>query len=497
MKIKRFFAPDSRKALRMVQEALGEDAIIISNRRVDDGVEILAAEDFDDELAKLGELDTATASFGGSVTPETPRQKPAPKPEAAQPNNYSPEAALLHSAADGAKQANTATKAFVESQAEIIVDPAPEKLEKKTIPDTTAEVPVTQAAKREQVMTQDAILQSLVKKKSPAKSPSLSTHPENNDTALISNMRAEISKLKHMMENQFSALHLGNWSATNPTRSNLVKHLTRMGFSPTLATQLVGELRNVEALSPQQATREVLALLTQEIKTTGDQIFTRGGTIVLIGPAGAGKTTSIAKIAGQYTRLHGHKQVILVSADNQRIGAHEQLVAFGRLFNIPVLRARDAQELKQILNAMADKALVLVDTGSLSQEDLRDPQRLPTVAAAVPGVAHYLVLPAPNQIATLDRVAAISDSINIAGTIISKTDEAANLGAALTATLSHDLPVGYWSDSHKVTQSLHVASPKHLVAKAVTMINKQNEQAVTQVSGFRQQRDPQKSSKMQ
>lgn len=461
MKIRRFFAPDSRKALRMVQDELGEDAIIISNRSMDGGVEILAAEDFDDELVARGEADTSQASFvAAAPKPEAPATPTSPE------TTYSPEAAMLralaeqHAAGQAAVSDNTQAATTTAQADNITVERPKAKTEAQRDP-----------IEEEQVMTSQAILNTLVQRKAAQKSKH---NVDEEQDALITDMREEISKLRDLMESQLSALHLGNWSNTSPARSSLIKHLTRMGFTPTLSTQLIGKMQDLEGLTPQLATREALAMLTKEIKTTGDQIFTRAGTIVLIGPAGAGKTTSIAKIASQYIRLHGNKHVILVSADNTRIGAHEQLMAFGRLMDVPVLRARDSAELKQILAAMADKALVLVDTGSLSQEDLRNPRKLPTVAAMIPGTEHYLVLPATNQTATLERITKAMSSIDIKGTIMTKTDEATNLGGALTATINQHLPVSYWTDGQKITQSLHVATPKHLVAKAVTMINKQD-----------------------
>ncbi|MGV6816986.1 MAG: flagellar biosynthesis protein FlhF [Thiotrichales bacterium] len=472
MKIRRFFAPDSRKALRMVQAELGEDAIIISNRSVDGGVEILAAEDFDEELSKRGELDTSEASFVAAAPKATAPVAETP----ANATTYSPEAAMLRALADE-KSAVQATTPGIEAAQGAMSSPAAEILIEKPAAGSARETNPGKAdpIEEEQVMTSQAILNTLVERKA-ARKAKRDTDAEQD--ALITDMREEISKLRDLMESQLSALNLGNWANTSPARSNLIKHFTRMGFSPTLSTRLIGKMENLEGLTPQVATREALAMLTREIKTTGDQIFTKAGTIVLIGPAGAGKTTSIAKIASQYIRLHGNKHVILVSADNTRIGAHEQLMAFGRLLDVPVLRARDSAELKQILAAMADKALVLVDTGSLTQEDLRNPRKLPTIAAMIPGTEHYLVLPATNQTATLERITKAVSSIDIKGAIITKTDEATNLGGALTSTINQDLPVAYWTDGQKITQPLHVATPKHLVAKTVTMINKQDEPAI-------------------
>ena len=418
MKIKRYFAADTRKALRMVRDDLGPDAIIISNRAVDDGVEILAAEDFEEELASKGVVDTRSAVEITDAAPAATREeKAAPKETAA---------------------------------------PAPAEKEKK-------------AAPSDAVMTSDAILKALKKK------PAAKTAGKNVDAGeseLIANMRDELARLRGMMENQFSVLSQGQWSQHSPIRNNLVQQLTRIGLSSTLATRLVGSLPNAEQMTPEVATREVLALLTRQIRISKQSILAHRGAVAMIGPAGAGKTTTIAKITSQFVRKHGNKNIILLSADNHRIGAHEQLLAYGELFDVPVLKAHEPQEIRQIIQAVGGSSLVLIDTGSLTRKDLQAPQNMPTLQADL-GIQNYLVLPATNQTPVLEKLVESFRGQPVAGAIITKVDEALNLGGALTAVINGELPVACWSDGLDVNSHLYQATAKHLVAKAVTMVNRQ------------------------
>jgi flagellar biosynthesis protein FlhF len=412
MKIKRYFASDTRKALRQVRDDLGPDAIIISNRSVDDGVEILAAEDFDEELASKGEFDTRDAE---EVT-ATPPATSTPTDTDAESSNASPAS--------------------------------------------------------EEVLTSDAILKALKKKPATAKSKNRPAAPKaDKESDLIATMRNELAHLRGMMENQFNLVSMGQWSQNSPIRSELVQHLTRVGLTPALAAKLVGTLANVEKLTPQLATRNALALLTREIPINNQSILEQRGAVALIGPAGAGKTTTIAKLTSQFTRLHGNRNIILVSADNHRIGAHEQLLAYSELFDVPLLRARDYQEIRQIIHAVGNQSLVLVDTGSLTQQDLRSPQNMPTMQKDL-DIRNYLVLPATNQTPMLERIVSSFSHCSISGAIITKVDEAPNLGGALTAIINGKMPVSYWSDGMNVDSHLYQATAKHLVAKAVTMVNR-------------------------
>lgn len=94
----------------------------------------------------------------------------------------------------------------------------------------------------------------------------------------------------------------------------------------------------------------------------------RGGGIYAVGgPTGAGKTTTIAKLAARY-RLHGRSEdVALVTTDTYRIGAREQLETFGRIIGLSVCVAPDADTLGTTLRALADKHLVLIDTAGMGQ----------------------------------------------------------------------------------------------------------------------------------
>jgi len=429
MNIKRFYAADTRKALNMVREELGEEAIIISNRSVDNGVEILAAEDFDEELSNLGEVNTRNATHLPENAPahDTPIDKKS--------RSFAEKIKDEIQARSSKKTIKTENKT---ENAQHPDSPSP------AIPGDLFDVRrITESGIHDTTWQQDA----------------------------ISSMRAEINKLRDLMESRFTQIHGKASSQQSPIRASLLKQYQRLGLSHNLSGALVNTLHEIDSLTPHAATRDALALLARQIRTSDDDILTKGGIVVLIGPAGAGKTTTLAKLASQFIHRHYSKDIIMVSTDTHRLGAQEQLIAYGRLLGIPVLKARDQNEINQILSAVGDKKLVLVDSGSLTQNDLRNPQALPTMHTEIKAVKHYLVMPASMQVATLDHtVKILTDAGVIEAGIITKVDDAINLGGALSAVIQHKLPVAYWSDGQKVSSHLYAAKPQQLVAKAVAMI---------------------------
>jgi flagellar biosynthesis protein FlhF len=429
MNIKRFFASDTRKALNMVRKEFGEEAIIISNRSVDNGVEILAADDFDDELSAQGEINTNNATH-------LPENAPAEVTKADKRGN---------SFAEKIKDEIQARSTKKTQQSE----PDIEKIRDDSYTDTGLPTELFDVRR----ITESNI------------------HDGTPQQDIIRSMRAEISKLRGLMENKFTQNNKDKGPRQSSIHHKLVRQFQHLGLSNNLSTAMVNTLQEVDILTPQEATRDALGLLTRQIRTTDDDVLVKGGIVVLIGPAGAGKTTTLAKLASQFIHRHHSKDIILVSTDTHRLGAQEQLMAYGRLLGIPVLKAKDQNEINQILNAVKDKKLVLVDSGSLTQSDLRNPQALPTMHTQVEGLKHYLVMPASMQAATLDHIVkTLTASGLIEAGILTKVDDAINLGGALSAAIQHKLPIAYWSDGQKISSHLYPAKSQQLVSKAVAMV---------------------------
>ncbi len=376
MQIKRFFAKETHKALRQVREAFGSDAVIIANRQLDDGVEIIATSDYDGSKFELH--DNQSSSENSEI-----------------PN---PKSAVI------AKDNNSGC--------------------------STVDI------------------------------------GDRHNNA-IDDMRFEMHQLRSVMESQLSALKVNHWGQNSKIHASLFKNLSRLGLGIDLATKLVEQGGRKTDLGA--AYQQSLSYLARKIKISQDSIVDQGGMVVLVGSTGSGKTTTLAKLATQYAKLHGAEGIVLVSADNRRIGAHEQLLVFGRLLGVPVLQARGKQELQAMLVALADKKLVLVDSPGLGQKDLHHPEDLPDFHLEGVKIRQYLVIPATMQRASIDRIMDTVKSMNITACILTKVDEAIVLGDAITSLIDHQIPLLYWSDGQNIRGDLYQAKAADLISKAVSM----------------------------
>ena len=268
---------------------------------------------------------------------------------------------------------------------------------------------------------------------------------------------------------------MGWFEATRrrPGQMRLLRNLLGCHFSPMLARTLVELLPSDYADAQadewlRQMLMRALAGVNQGVGLTlGEDrtLFDAGGVFALIGPTGVGKTTSIAKIAAHHVLRHGPRSLALITADVYRIGAQEQLRAFGRMLGVPVQVAQDREVLQRLLKEHEGCRLVLIDTAGIGQRDDRVGQL--TSALEVSQVRRVLVMNAAAQPGSLEEVLGAFGAHETAGVLLSKVDEAVGLGACLDALVRHRLPLLGYADGQRVPEDYHAVNFGRLVEMAL------------------------------
>ena len=268
---------------------------------------------------------------------------------------------------------------------------------------------------------------------------------------------------------------MGWFEATRrrPGQMRLLRNLLGCHFSPMLARTLVELLPSDYADAQadewlRQMLMRALAGVNQGAGLAlGEErtLFDAGGVFALIGPTGVGKTTSIAKIAAHHVLRHGPRSLALITADVYRIGAQEQLRAFGRMLGVPVQVAQDREVLQRLLKEHEGCRLVLIDTAGIGQRDDRVGQL--TSALEVSQVRRVLVMNAAAQPGSLEEVLGAFGARDTAGVLLSKVDEAVGLGACLDALVRHRLPLLGYADGQRVPEDYHAVNFGRLVEMAL------------------------------
>lgn len=292
--------------------------------------------------------------------------------------------------------------------------------------------------------------------------------PGSTEQGVVDGMRAEVNRLRELMEVQMALIGWGKWKERSPRRATLLKRLTAIGLGADIAQQLANDVGKDDELVI--AWRKIMTRLINRVKRADDELLTRGGIAALLGATGAGKTTTIAKLAAHFAMEHGAGDVALVSTDNYRIGAHDHLAAYGRIIGATVLNAVDDEQLHDVLARIRHKKLVLIDTAGTGSRECRLGDQVAALSGHGVPVTRYLVLPANSQAATLDRAVHACGREALSGCIVTKQDEAASLGGVLSTVVRHELPIAYVTDGQKVPENLHVADPRALVVEAIAAV---------------------------
>ncbi|AYK24302.1 flagellar biosynthesis protein FlhF [Pseudomonas aeruginosa] len=280
-------------------------------------------------------------------------------------------------------------------------------------------------------------------------------------------MRFELNGLRELIEVQLGSIAWGQLQHQRPQQANLWRRLQRMGLPAELSKPL---LERVAAVGDtRQAWRMLLAHLSRAVQTPEQDPLDAGGVLALVGPAGAGKTTTLAKMAARYVLKYGAQSLALVSMDSYRIGAQEQIKTLGRILNVPVTLVDPGQSLIQALAPLARKRMVLIDTAGLPASDPALRMQLEALASPSLNVKNYLVMATTSQSQVLKSAYQTYRHCGLAGCILTKLDEAGSLGESMALAIAQRLPVAYLADGPRIPDDLQVARSHQLVSRAVSL----------------------------
>jgi flagellar biosynthesis protein FlhF len=181
---------------------------------------------------------------------------------------------------------------------------------------------------------------------------------------------------------------------------------------------------------------------------------------VFVGPPGAGKTTTIAKIAAQERARRGTR-LCLVSADGFRVGAVEQLRLYADIIGAPFVAARTSADLDRALRESTGP--VLVDTAGRSPGD-GEAREVLSVLREARGVRTHLVVPASSSAREVSRLIALHADAKLDRLVLTKVDESESSAALASVLRDSGLKVSYLGTGQRVPDDLLRATPRYLTA---------------------------------
>lgn len=420
MKVKRFSAQNMQTALRLVAQELGDDAVIISTQKIADGFEIVAAIDY-------------------------------------QP---------YHTQADVNRQLR------LQEELEL----AKHDLQQRGRADRVA------AAKQADVSSKEGLVAALNQLKQPQATlaqPQASvavpmapeTHSHTESAAIVA-MQNELRELKQLLLQQHSSAPVNVPSSsmiqTHSLTQQLQQRCQEVGIDPSLANRLIS---HVHGHGFEQAWQQIMRWFEKNLPVAQHNLIDKGGCYALVGPTGAGKTTTIGKIAAQAVLKHGADQVALVTLDNYRVAAHDQLRSFARILSIPLKIVAPNGDLNQVLAELSSKKVVLIDTAGLSKQDPHFATQLAMLRKTGLRVRKLLVMPLTNHARSLEENYRQFKLTELSGCIFTKLDECFSLGAALSLAVRGRLPIHFIATGPHIPQDLQRPDTKKIILQAQRMAN--------------------------
>lgn len=497
--VKRFVAPTMTRALELVQREMGPEAVILSSKRIDKGVEIITSlepdlptrgidvrrefgQNFDTDVDTAMSSDSAwrsqagiekaAANYGGttekngvSLKPQRSSADLAKEIEAAREKMLAAKRRAKQEAEGGLPDFGSAPTASPSSA----FSGASASQESSAFNESFAGVNAGHGAfAQSQQADGDAV----------------GSEGRQRENLHIENLQSEIADMRMLLEQQLWQMSERDSAQINrqismPQQVNMPKQLSlvsqrlkRMGLSDRVTEELMANTR--DGVRASVAWKESMLTLARRIPVKSESVLNSPGVYAFLGQTGVGKTTTIAKLAAQYVLKNGAGKVALITTDTYRVGAFDQLRTMGRILNVPVRVVDRDNSLLTVLASLRQFPLVLIDTAGFRLGDPLLKAQLDQLESS-PSLKRVIVLSCNNQLATMKAsIHAHRGKRDLHACVLTKLDESASIGEAISLIIQEQIPVAYTTDGQDIPNDLCEASGPNLVSKAVHIAKEQS-----------------------
>lgn len=433
MAVKRIIAADMRSALQAISDQFGPDAAVISNKCVDEGIELLFSVSDDEQ----GQLDPVLDPV--SAAADTQRST-LEKGIIMQKQEMRQKAKFIEQQLKRKKGALSAAEVY---ELRDLDEKPGNKMDDRLEAEYPASTPLSTAGSK----------------------PALQKAEANDASSKLEleSLRHELAQMRSVFQSQLESMRWPQFQQQQPQMAEFWRRLTAMGIEPDVIRTCLDTLsRQRKNTASALEWSDVMRFFTRRLMVDASDPVMQGGVHVFVGPTGVGKTTTIAKLAAQYVLMKGVDSISLITTDCFRIAGHEQLRVISRLLNIPLIVSKP-EELAGHIERLKHQQLILVDTAGVNPNDEQQLEQLRQVALLGQTVQTWLLLNATSQYRVLKRHNDLYQQAKPDAYMLTKTDESSSLGESLSCLLQQAKPLAYTTFGQQIPGDMACADAASLM----------------------------------
>jgi flagellar biosynthesis protein FlhF len=284
-------------------------------------------------------------------------------------------------------------------------------------------------------------------------------------TADVSELKRELEAMRRAITR--SAYAPEAWRGASPDAAQAYTALTAADVSPELARSLVDGAEGRRSANYALLTRPDPAAfqraLVEELRSrilvepALGRSEARPHIVALVGPPGAGKTTTLVKLAVNYG-LAARRPTLLLSMDTYRVAAADQLRSYAAILGVGVQVLDTVAALSQTIEEHRGKDLILIDTPGLGLNDLDAGAALAQFLSTRPDIDTQLVLPSSMKPADLARIAGAYDVFRPQRLVFTRIDETGSFGPIVNEIVRAARPVSFLATGQRIPEDLEAAA---------------------------------------